>query len=116
MNENEGALGYMRLARAGIAHLKAQIEAHGIDCDWREKGKYQAAVTDRGVAEYLDPFAEALARLGEPFEWIEAPVLGGKARNGPLHARRLHAGWRADESGRARARSRGFPPRERRSP
>ena len=78
MNENDGALGYMRLARAGIAHLKAQIEAHGIDCDWREKGKYQATVTDRGVEEYLDPFAEALARLGEPFEWIEAPVLREK--------------------------------------
>ena len=26
-DENEGALGYMRLARAGIAHLKAQIDA-----------------------------------------------------------------------------------------
>ena len=77
-DENEGALGYMRLARAAIAHLKEQIEAHGIDCDWREPGKYQAAVTDRGVAEYLDPFADALARLGEPFEWIEGPGLAGK--------------------------------------
>ena len=74
-DENEGALGYMRLARSAIAHLKQQIEVHGIDCDWREQGKYQAAVTDRGVAAYLDPFAEALGRLGEPFEWIEAHAL-----------------------------------------
>ena len=77
-DENEGALGYMRLARAGITYLKEQIDVHGIDCDWREKGKYQAAVTDRGVAEYLDPFAAALARLGEPFEWIEGPNLWEK--------------------------------------
>lgn len=74
-DENKGALGHMRLSRAGIAHLKEQIEAHGIDCDWREKGKYHAAVTERGSAQYLEPFAEALARLGEPFEWVEAPVL-----------------------------------------
>ena len=77
-DENEGALGYMRLARAAIASLKEQIDAHGIDCDWREQGKYQAAVTDRGTAAYLEPFAEALARLGEPFEWVEAPVLREK--------------------------------------
>ena len=81
-DENEGALGHMRLARAGIAHLKQQIEAHGIDCDWREKGKYHAAVTDRGTAQYLEPFAEALARLGEPFEWTEAPALRGKLGTG----------------------------------
>ena len=77
-DENECALGHMRLARAAIAYLKEQIEAHGIDCDWREKGKYQTAVTDRGVAEYLEPFAEAFARLGESFEWIEAPALREK--------------------------------------
>ena len=81
-HENEGALGHMRLARAGIAHLKEQIEVHGIDCDWCEKGKYQAAVTDRGVAAYLEPFAEALARLGEPFEWVEAPALREKLGTG----------------------------------
>ena len=77
-DENRGALGHMRLARGRIAHLKEQIEAHGIDCDWRERGKYQAAVTTRGVAEYLDPFAEALAHMGEPFEWIEAAALREK--------------------------------------
>ena len=77
-DENESALGYMRLARGAITYLKQQIDAHGIDCDWREQGKYQAAVTDRGVAEYLDPFAEALARLGEPFEWVEGPDLAEK--------------------------------------
>ena len=82
-DENEGALGYMRLARAGIASLKEQIAAHGIGCDWREQGKYQAAVTERGVAEYLEPFAAALARLGEPFEWIEGPELA--ARLGTNH-------------------------------
>ena len=82
-DENEGALGYMRLARAAIASLKEQIDAHRIDCDWREKGKYQAAVSERGAAEYLDPFADALARLGEPFEWIEGSDL--RARLGTSH-------------------------------
>ena len=77
-DENRDALAHMRLSRAGIAHLKEQIDAHGIDCDWREKGKYHAAVTERGSGQYLEPFAEALARLGEPFEWVEAPVLREK--------------------------------------
>ena len=77
-DENESALGYMRLARGAIAHLKRQIAAHGIDCDWREKGKYQAAVTERGVAEYLEPFASALTRLGEPFEWVDGRALREK--------------------------------------
>ena len=82
-DENESALGYMRLARGAIAYLKHQIDAHGIECDWREQGKYQAAVTDRGVTEYLEPFAAALARLGEPFEWIEGSELA--ARLGTSH-------------------------------
>ena len=74
-DENEGALGYMRLARAAIGYLKTQIDTHGIDCDWREKGKYQAAVTERGAEEYLDPFAAALSRLGEPFRWVDGTEL-----------------------------------------
>ena len=41
----------MRVDRAAIASLGEQIGAHGIDCGWREKGKYQPAVTDRGDAE-----------------------------------------------------------------
>ena len=77
-DENESALGYMRLARGAIAWLKRQIDDHGIECDWRERGKYQAAVTDRGTAVYLEPFAEALAKLGEPFEWLAGPGLAAK--------------------------------------
>lgn len=77
-DENESALGYMRLARGAITWLKRQIDAHGIECDWRERGKYQAAVTARGTAVYLEPFAEALAKLGEPFEWLAGPDLAAK--------------------------------------
>ena len=77
-DENEGALGYMRLARAAIARLKEEVDTHGIECDWREKGKFQAAVTERGVTEYLEPFADALTRLGEPFDWLDASALERK--------------------------------------
>ena len=115
-DENKGALGHMRLSRAGIAHLKEQIEAHGIDCDWREKGKYHAAVTERGSAQYpraLRRGAGAARRAVRVGRGARAP---GDARNGPFHSRRPHARRSADESGRACARARGLPPRERRSP
>ena len=52
----------MHLSRVGIAHLKEQIDAHGIAFDSRDQRKYDAAVTERGSAQYLEPFAEASFR------------------------------------------------------
>ena len=77
------AQAYMRLSRAGIAYHKEQIDKYGFDCDWDVAGKYQTSVTDRGKAEMLDPFAETLDRLGEPYEWVDQEAL--TARIGTPH-------------------------------
>lgn len=66
---------YMTLARTAIAYLQAQVERHGIACDWNRRGKYQAAVSELGVREVLKPFARELEKLGEPFRWVEGEQL-----------------------------------------
>ena len=73
--ELESAHAYMRLSRAAIAYHEEQIAKHGFNCDWRVDGKYQTAVTDRGRAESLEPFAHALENLNEPFRWVDADEL-----------------------------------------
>ncbi|MEM9141317.1 MAG: FAD-dependent oxidoreductase [Pseudomonadota bacterium] len=85
-DENAKARAYMRLARAAIRQLKDLIDHHGIDCGWNEKGKYQAAVTEAGVDTFLKPFAQALDRLDEPYEWIDFDAL--RARVGMTHFKR----------------------------
>ena len=77
------AQAYSRVSRAGIAYHQEQIDRYGFDCDWDVAGKYQTAVTDRGKAEMLDPFAVTLDKLGEPYEWIGHEELA--ARIGTPH-------------------------------
>ncbi len=74
-DELEGAHRYMALSRAAIGYHEEQIETHGIRCDWSQPGKYQTAVTDWGVREFLEPFARELENLGEPFTWVNKPDL-----------------------------------------
>ena len=82
-DEHDHARAYMRVARGAIAHLKELADQHKIQCNWRDKGKYQAVVTEKGSAEYLDPFVQALDQLDEPYEWIEKDDL--KKRVGTDH-------------------------------
>jgi glycine/D-amino acid oxidase-like deaminating enzyme len=77
-DENEGAHGYMRLARAAISYLEDIVTAHGIDCDWHKRGKYQTVVTPKVATEMLEPFGRALEQLDEPFEWLDASALADK--------------------------------------
>ncbi|MDE0096898.1 MAG: FAD-binding oxidoreductase [Gammaproteobacteria bacterium] len=74
-DELEGAHRYMALSRAAIGYHEEQIEKHGIRCDWSQPGKYQTAVTDWGIREFLEPFARELENLGEPFTWVDKPDL-----------------------------------------
>ena len=74
-DELDGSHRYMALSRAAIAYHEEQIEKFGIDCHWSQPGKYQTAVTQWGVAEFLEPFANELERLGEPYTWIDKPDL-----------------------------------------
>lgn len=64
----------LQLNRFGQTYLKDLVAAHGIDCQLRASGKYQAAVEDRGIA-VLDAYRGGLDRLGEPYEVIEADAL-----------------------------------------
>ncbi|MGI9465416.1 MAG: NAD(P)/FAD-dependent oxidoreductase, partial [Aestuariivirgaceae bacterium] len=82
----EGAHRYMRLSRAALDYLERDIKAHKIACDWSRPGKYQAAVTARGAKEYLEPMADMLASLDEPFEWLDADGIAGKVGTRHFHS------------------------------
>jgi glycine/D-amino acid oxidase-like deaminating enzyme len=60
----------VRLQRHGIDYVREVVKRHGIDCDWRDEGKYHGAVNRKGHAA-LTHFAEGLARIGEPCEWLD---------------------------------------------
>ena len=64
----------MRLNRFGIATLKDLVERHGIDCQWGERGKYHAAIEDKGRRD-LDGFRRALDRLAAPYRELDAGAL-----------------------------------------
>ncbi len=85
LGELEGAHRFLRLARAAIAELENQVTTFDIPCDWSRDGKYHAAVTPRGSAAMLEPFAEALDQLNEPYTWVEAEELAGKIGTGHFH-------------------------------
>ena len=78
LEELDGSHKFMRLARAAIEHLESQVKTHRVECDWKQSGKYHAAVSEKGTREVLEPFAQELEALGEPFEWIETDALGKK--------------------------------------
>ncbi|NDY93234.1 NAD(P)/FAD-dependent oxidoreductase [Ideonella livida] len=65
----ETAKTVLRLNLTGQSLLKAWVERHGIDCQMRAVGKYQAAVEDRGVA-VLEAYRRGLDKLGQPYEMI----------------------------------------------
>ena len=68
MEELAKSHSYRAPARAAIDHLKQQIDQHGINCDWRQDGKFHAAVSDQGMREVLEPTVKELERLKEPFD------------------------------------------------
>ena len=82
-DELEGSHRYMALARSAIEYHELQIERYGINCDWTQPGKYQTASSDKGVAEFLEPFTRELDALNEPYTWIEKDELA--ARLGTAH-------------------------------
>lgn len=72
LQELEGSHRHLRLARAAISYLENTVEERGIACDWSQAGKYHAAVSARGSAELLEPFARDLEALSEPYRWLDA--------------------------------------------
>jgi len=59
----------LKLNRMGQRILHELVERHGIDCQLRPSGKYQAAVEPRGI-RVLDAYRRGLDKLGEPYEMI----------------------------------------------
>ncbi|KGU82531.1 FAD-dependent oxidoreductase [Pseudomonas mediterranea] len=66
----------LELNLTGQNILKGLVEQHGIDCQLRECGKYQAAIEDRGIA-VLDAYRSGLDKLGQEYQMIDQQDLPG---------------------------------------
>jgi glycine/D-amino acid oxidase-like deaminating enzyme len=75
LDELDGSHRYLRLSRAAIDQLDRLVKAAGIECQWGQRGKYHAAVSERGRAQVLEPFARELQALGEPYRGLDATEL-----------------------------------------
>jgi glycine/D-amino acid oxidase-like deaminating enzyme len=77
----------VRFQRHGIDYVRSVVKQYGIDCDWRDDGKFHASVNRKGHAA-LAHFAEGLARIDEAFEWLDeaaiAKVTGTNFYHGAL--------------------------------
>ncbi|WP_416423708.1 FAD-binding oxidoreductase [Pseudomonas sp. App30] len=65
----------------GQSILKALVKEHGIDCQLRECGKYQAAIEHRGIA-VLEAYRRGLDKLGQSYEVIAGHDLPGHIGTG----------------------------------
>jgi glycine/D-amino acid oxidase-like deaminating enzyme len=65
----------VRFQRHGIDYVRSIVREHDIDCDWRDDGKFHAAVNKKGQSA-LAHFAEGLDRIGERFEWLDEAAIG----------------------------------------
>ncbi len=64
----------LKLNLSGLGYLKELVERHGIDCQMKHCGKYQAAVEPRGIA-VLEAYRRGLDKLDQPYQMIEASEL-----------------------------------------
>lgn len=62
------------LNQAAVDYLETQIRTYGIECQWSPVGKYQAAVSERGL-KYLKNYESLLQSTDEEFQRIEGAEL-----------------------------------------
>jgi glycine/D-amino acid oxidase-like deaminating enzyme len=78
----------VRFQRHGIDYVRSIVRRYNIDCDWRDDGKFHAAVNKKGHTA-LAHFADGLSRIHEPFEWLDevaiANVTGTRFYRGALY-------------------------------
>ncbi|MGF6466190.1 NAD(P)/FAD-dependent oxidoreductase [Paraburkholderia youngii] len=74
----------IRLQRHGIDYVRSVVKQHGIECDWRDDGKFHASVNRKGHAA-LTHFADGLARIGEDFEWLDEAAIAKVTGTGFYH-------------------------------
>ena len=71
----------MKLNGFAIDTLRGLVEIHGIDCQWGERGKYHAAVEDKGRRD-LDGFRRSLDRLGADYRNLDAGGIAAEIGTG----------------------------------
>jgi glycine/D-amino acid oxidase-like deaminating enzyme len=71
----------MRLNSFAIDTLRGLVETHDIDCQWGARGKYHAAVEDKGRRD-LDGSRRALDRLGAAYRNLDAAALAAEIGTG----------------------------------
>ncbi|OLL32146.1 FAD-dependent oxidoreductase [Burkholderia sp. SRS-W-2-2016] len=64
----------VRFQRHGIDYVRSIVREHGIDCDWRDDGKFHASVNQKGL-DALGHFAQGLVRIDEAFQWLDRPAI-----------------------------------------
>lgn len=64
----------LKLNLAGQSILRDLVDQHGIDCQMKACGKYQAAVEGRGIA-VLEAYRRGLDKLDQPYQMIEQDEL-----------------------------------------
>jgi glycine/D-amino acid oxidase-like deaminating enzyme len=64
----------VRLGRAGLAHLRALVREHAIECAWTERGRLHGAVGDVGMRA-LDTFYAGLEAMGEAYQSLDAAAV-----------------------------------------
>ncbi|MBT3068481.1 FAD-binding oxidoreductase [Rhodoferax sp. U11-2br] len=72
--EHKTANNYKRLLQAGTADLKDLVQRHNIACDWREQGKFQAAVQPE-LTPAMEAYAKSLETLGVAFQLLDKTAL-----------------------------------------
>lgn len=67
----------MQLNDFAIATLRDLVRTHDIDCQWGERGKYHAAIEDRGRRD-LEGYRRSLDRLGASYRDLDAGELAAE--------------------------------------
>ncbi len=73
-DDTENAKRGIELNRAGLDWLRAIVQEHNIDCDWRDEGKIHGAASEKGEA-MLAGFAESLDAVDEDYTMLDAAEL-----------------------------------------
>ena len=73
----EESLREVRLNEFAISSLRELVREHGIDCQWGERGKYHAAIEDKGMRD-LDAFRRSLDAMSAAYTDLDATALADK--------------------------------------
>lgn len=64
-----------RLYTEALRQLRALVHEHQIACDWRESGKYHAAMSQRGAEQVLKPLLRHLEAANAPCRWCDRAAM-----------------------------------------